>query len=683
MKTGFAAYFAAYVGLVIGAGLLFSRRMKSLADFFLAARELPGGLVFLALTSSWFGATSILVATDRAYADGLSSFWIMGVPAVATILFLAVFAAGPLRRFDAMSLPDLFELRYGRLVRHLAAILIILYMVLLAASQLVALGRFLGTFLGLSYLGSLAVSMAVVLAYSAVGGLRSVVFTDAVKLPLLAAGVGGLALFLAGRLAGAGGVAAAFAAAPAGTSGYFNVLHGAGENILIALSFAAAWTISPIALQRIQAARSLAAARRGLFGAAGALFCLYTAVVVIGILAARLFDGRPLSGPLVSEIIAAHAGPALGGILFVAVLGAVLSTMDTAVNTGALSLARDVFQQASPLARRKPVLAGRLATVVVGVLAFAIAARLQDILKTIGLSSEIMAEGLFVPGIAMIFSTRRAPLAGLLSLVLGGGFAVLCFLGATGLLSLGLPVWPRSVPWGMGLSLLGYAIGSISAIIQIMSLRERLRWWFIDHLGRPIVRLWIRTNRFTLLGEDAYKRARAAGKPVVFLVWHGKIFLVPWFFRKRGIMPLISPSRDGEIPARIMDGWGYKILRGSGTHFVRNAWLEMIRELRAGGEVIIVPDGPRGPDREFKPGAVRLAAETGAVLVPFAFTATRRRILRSWDRFLLPLPFGRITAAYGEPVEIPRDLPPAEQEAQRARLEALLREFDAKIDALS
>ena len=99
--------------------------------------------------------------------------------------------------------------------------------------------------------------------------------------------------------------------------------------------------------------------------------------------------------------------------------------------------------------------------------------------------------------------------------------------------------------------------------------------------------------------------------------------------------------------------------------------------------MIIVPDGPRGPDREFKPGAVRLAAETGAVLVPFAFTATRRRILRSWDRFLLPLPFGRITAAYGEPVEIPQDLPPAEQEAQRARLEALLREFDAKIDALS
>jgi lysophospholipid acyltransferase (LPLAT)-like uncharacterized protein len=204
-----------------------------------------------------------------------------------------------------------------------------------------------------------------------------------------------------------------------------------------------------------------------------------------------------------------------------------------------------------------------------------------------------------------------------------------------------------------------------------MALKERLRRWFIDHLGRPIVWLWIKSCRLTLLGEEEYRTARGAGKAVVFLVWHGKIFLVPYFFRKRKIMPLISPSRDGEIPARIMDGWGYKILRGSGTHFVRNAWLEMKKELEAGGEVIIVPDGPRGPDRTFKLGAIKL--------VPFSFTATRRKILRSWDRFLMPLPFGRITAAYGAPIEIARGLSADDQEKERARVEALLREFDARI----
>jgi SSS family solute:Na+ symporter len=456
MRAEFLAYFAGYIALVLAAGLAFSRKTKSLEDFFLASRDLPGGLIFLALTSSWFGATSLLVSTDRALADGISAFWIMGVPAVGTILVLALVIARPLRRFEIMSLPDLVELRYGRLVRHLAAALIILYMIMLAASQLVALGQFLKTFLGLPYIGSLAAGAAVVLVYSAFGGLRSVVFTDVVKFPLLVIGVGGLALFVAGRLSAAGGLGAALSSPPASAlepTGYFDFFHNVRENALVAVSFILAWTISPIALQRIQAARSLGAARRGLFSAAAALFGLYGLVVFIGILSARLFSGAPLSGPLVSEIIATKAGPVFGGILFVAVLSAILSTMDTAVNTGALS------QQAVPFARTRPVLAGRLATVLVAVLAFVVAARLQNILKTIGLSSEIMAEGLFVPGMAMIFFKRRVPLAGLLSLGLGGGFAVLSFLGAAGVLSLGLPAWPFSVPYGVGLSLAGYAVG--------------------------------------------------------------------------------------------------------------------------------------------------------------------------------------------------------------------------------
>ena len=106
---------------------------------------------------------------------------------------------GPLRRLGVMTIPDLAELRYGRAVRHLVSALIIWYMVLLAASQMVALGRFLQTFLGLSYTTCLAIGTAVVLIYATAGGLRSVVFTDVVQVALLAAGVAGLAFFLSGR----------------------------------------------------------------------------------------------------------------------------------------------------------------------------------------------------------------------------------------------------------------------------------------------------------------------------------------------------------------------------------------------------------------------------------------------------------------------------------------------------
>ena len=457
MKLGFFVCLAVYFAVVLFFGLARARRMKNLEDFFLASRRLSSGLIFLSLTASWFGATSILVSTDEALKTGVGAFWIVGVPAVATVLVLGVFLAGPLHRLPILTIPDLAELRYGRTVRHLAALLIIWYLAVLAASQMVALGQFLRTFLGLSYTSCLALGTAVVLIYSTAGGLRSVVFTDVAQFSLLSAGVIALMIFLAGRVP-PGGVLQLIPAAE--RDGYFSLFNRPGEHVLIAFSFTLAWLISPIALQRIQAARGVGEARRGLFATAGALFILYGLVIAIGVFSLPLFPGRRLANPLVSEMIASKTGPILGGLLFVAVLAAVLSTMDTAINTGALSLTRDVYSRFFPGSSLGPIAAGRLATLFMGGAAFLIATRFQSILKTIGLSSEIMAEGLFVPGLVMIFSPRRRPLAGLLSLCLGGGFSILSFLTAASVLRWNLPLWPHSVLYGLGLSLFGFGLGT-------------------------------------------------------------------------------------------------------------------------------------------------------------------------------------------------------------------------------
>jgi lysophospholipid acyltransferase (LPLAT)-like uncharacterized protein len=202
----------------------------------------------------------------------------------------------------------------------------------------------------------------------------------------------------------------------------------------------------------------------------------------------------------------------------------------------------------------------------------------------------------------------------------------------------------------------------------------------VGTFGKAIIWLWFKSTRMKILGDSDYWALRKAKKPVIFLIWHGKIFIVPYFFRKRGIMPLISPSKDGEIPARIMDGWGYKVLRGSGSHVVKEAWLEMKEELQSGGEVIIVPDGPRGPDRRLKLGCIKLAAETGAALVPFSFSASRKKILKSWDRFLMFYPFSKVVAVYGQPAEIRPGLTDGKLEAERQRIETLMVEFDRDVD---
>ncbi len=214
-----------------------------------------------------------------------------------------------------------------------------------------------------------------------------------------------------------------------------------------------------------------------------------------------------------------------------------------------------------------------------------------------------------------------------------------------------------------------------------MTVSERLRHALIDVLGKPLFWTWFKLCRWEVVGEDAYRDLRRAGKPVILIMWHSRIFIVPYFFRKRGIMPLVSPSRDGEIAARIMARWGYRVLRGSGSHSMVKAWGVMVRELRSGGEVIIVPDGPLGPNRVLKEGCLRLAQQTGAFLVPFTFAVTKAKYLRSWDRFLVFPPFSRVAALYGKPFPVPPELDGEAFEILRKNTEVLLNELDAEAEA--
>ena len=239
--------------------------------------------------------------------SGVSAAWLVGLPAVATVLVLLALVR-PLRRLSILTLPDLAEMRYGRGVRHLVSVLLVWYMALLAASQMVALGNFLRAFLGWPYLACLALGTGVVLAYSLAGGLRSVVATDVIQCALLTAGMIAVAVFLGGQNSPAASVRSA---AGAGSSGYLDPFKNFGENGLIFLSFVLAWTISPIALQRIQAARSDGAARRGLTAAALSLTGLYVLVVLVGLLSFPLYGGRVLSGAACLDLDfgAARTGP--------------------------------------------------------------------------------------------------------------------------------------------------------------------------------------------------------------------------------------------------------------------------------------------------------------------------------------------------------------------------------------
>lgn len=96
--------------------------------------------------------------------------------------------------------------------------------------------------------------------------------------------------------------------------------------------------------------------------------------------------------------------------------------------------------------------------------------------------------------------------------------------------------------------------------------------------------------------------------------------------------------------------------------------------------MIIVPDGPRGPNREMKLGGLKLAQETGAYLVPFTFSTSRKKFLRSWDSFLLFYPFSKVVAMYGQPFTLDSNLKGDALEKERRKIEKLLVQLDEKAD---
>jgi lysophospholipid acyltransferase (LPLAT)-like uncharacterized protein len=166
-------------------------------------------------------------------------------------------------------------------------------------------------------------------------------------------------------------------------------------------------------------------------------------------------------------------------------------------------------------------------------------------------------------------------------------------------------------------------------------------------LGGIVLRLLATTWRMRTSGGEIVSGLRAAKQPIVFALWHGHLLPGLWQHRGEGVAVLISEHRDGEIIAGIALGLGYRTVRGSTYRGADRALVGLVRELRAGHDVAVTPDGPRGPAGHFAPGALVAAQRAGAPIVSVGISASRAWRLRSWDGFMIPKPFARVTVAYG------------------------------------
>lgn len=202
----------------------------------------------------------------------------------------------------------------------------------------------------------------------------------------------------------------------------------------------------------------------------------------------------------------------------------------------------------------------------------------------------------------------------------------------------------------------------------------------------------LRTTRWTVVGRE-HLTPHIAGQAVIAAFWHDRLPLLPalWTAMRRDgargtPRVLISRHRDGRFIAAVVRRFGVQGVHGSsakaatardmaskgGASGVR----ALLQALAAGEHVLITPDGPRGPSRRAAPGVAQVAALSGAPVLPVGAQTSRRRLLPTWDRTVLPLPFGRGVIVCGAPLTVPRDGWAASLPAIAAALDAAADEAD-------
>ena len=172
------------------------------------------------------------------------------------------------------------------------------------------------------------------------------------------------------------------------------------------------------------------------------------------------------------------------------------------------------------------------------------------------------------------------------------------------------------------------------------------------------------------------------GERAIVAFWHGRLLMMPFVFPGYSATILISHHRDGEYITRIAEWLGYQVVRGSATRGGVGAFRQLLQCLKEGKHVAITPDGPKGPRLRVKSGVIELSRLSGMPILPVAFGAWPRTILKSWDRFLIPHPFARAVYVWGEPLYVPEAADKEAGEKLQAvlaeRLDALVAEADAR-----
>ncbi|PKQ61218.1 sodium:solute symporter [Labilibaculum filiforme] len=383
-------YFAAIMIIVLR-----SKESENSEDYFLAGRQLSFGALAITFIASWWGGGSAIDLVDHGFNQGISSFWIYGMPVLFATFLMYLFSKA-IRKIGTITQPQLMELRYNKTVAFLLSLLILVFMILGVATQAVVIGKFFQAFFNIDYKIAALTGTSIVLLYSFFGGFKGVVVTDIIQFFFLL--IAAIVLFVFAYKHSGGFEKVQQLALNANKTEFLSFFHNLSNNFVFIITFGCSWMIQANIWQRISASKTPGDAKKMMSLAFVIFIPLYLIVTLTGVLSFGLFDSVP-EGGIVPAIIIRYMPLGLAALLFVGLCSAIMSTMDSMINTGAMVLSIDIYkklfrQNAEP---KQMVWAGKISTVIISFLGLLIALEIRSILKITWIGSDFLATGAFVP----------------------------------------------------------------------------------------------------------------------------------------------------------------------------------------------------------------------------------------------------------------------------------------------
>ena len=435
-----------------------NRKIEKSEDYFLAGRSFSKWALAITFLASWFGGSAILISSNKAFELGIGAFWITAGPNFLAPLLLIFFAV-MIRNLNVISQIKIMDIRYNKTIGVFLAIIVVWYMITWAASQMVALAQFFSSYLGFSYVGALMFGVIIVLIYSTLSGFKGVVLTDIAQFWLLLIATI-IVSFVSIKAAGGIGNVITILNEKTASSGiqYFNLFENFGEHVMYVITFGLGWMISADAWQRINATKNSKDAKNMLLIVGIIFIPLGFLSIFAGLAAASMWDKLP-EGGVVSSIATTMVNPWVSGIIFLGIGAALMSSIDTAINTGSLTLTEDIYRKViNPKgSNTKIVKAGMVTTVIISLLSMFIAIKLRSIIWVLWMASDIIVCGAFCP-LVFGFLWKRGNSKGALSSMIGGSAFVLYNTFAD--LGLNLPTpwpaWPYRILVGLAIAAILY-----------------------------------------------------------------------------------------------------------------------------------------------------------------------------------------------------------------------------------